>query len=188
MFVVSELADADGLVLLVAGGDEDAFAQLYDLVAPMVYGLARRVVRDGALAEDVTQEVFIEVWRQAPRFQPSKGAARSWIVTIAHRRAVDRVRREEARRGREERDAARNQSVEGAGPLEIVLSLEEHDQLRIALDTLSPVQREAIRLAFLDGHTHTEVAELLDLPLGTAKSRIRDGLLRLRDRMSEAAS
>lgn len=185
---MTALPDLEALLARVAGGDEGAFAQLYDALGPLVYGLAKRVVRDANLAEDITQEAFTEVWRRAPRFDPARGSARAWVTTIAHRRAVDRVRREEAGRSREQRDAARNQPVADASPVEIVLLNEERSELHLALGHLSPLQREAVALAFLGGHTHREVAELLDLPLGTAKTRIRDGLLRLRGHMEEAAS
>jgi RNA polymerase sigma-70 factor, ECF subfamily len=137
-------------------GDEGAFALLYDAVAPRLFGLVLRVVRDPAQSEEVTQEAFLEIWRTSTRFEPDRGSALGWMMTIAHRKAVDRVR-----------SAAAQASLEA-------------ERVRKALQTLTPAQRNALELAFFGGYTHTEVAAMLDLPLGTAKTRIRDGLIRLR--------
>lgn len=164
----------------VARGDHEAFAVLYDREAPRVYGLIRRVVRDPAQSEEVTQEVFVEAWRLAPRFDSQRGAVTSWILTLAHRRAVDRVRSEQAARDR----AQRVRADLGANPDPVGERVEarfERDQVRQALDTLTDLQREAIELAYYGGKTYREVAELLDTPLGTVKTRMRDGLIRLRD-------
>ena len=174
--------DPDALLVRVGRGDRQAFEALYDTIAPVVYGVARRVVRDPQMAEDVAQEVLLEVWRQAPRFDPAKGRAASWIVTIAHRRAVDRVRAEQTRNNREDR-VGRDASVVSA-PSEVGIHLEEQvvrDGIAAGLTALTETQREAVRLAFYEGRTHSEVAQLLGIPLGTAKTRIRDGLIRLRD-------
>jgi RNA polymerase sigma-70 factor (ECF subfamily) len=171
---------ADALMLNVARGDHQAFASLYDLVSPAVFGLVRSVVRDRAMAEEVTQEVFVQVWKLAPRFQPESGSAVAWVNTLAHRRAVDRVRSEAASRARLQRDQ-RMTVIPGDGPDEIVVDSLDRQRVRSALADLTDRQRSAIELAYYGGHTYEEVAVLLDIPIGTAKTRIRDGLIRLRD-------
>ncbi len=170
------------LLQQVAQGDRDAFAQLYDLVSPRVFGLVRTVVRDRAMAEEVTQEVFLQVWKQAPRFRPDMGSATAWISTVAHRRAVDRVRSEEASRARLQRDQ-RMDMTSAPGPESAMLDQVDRQRVRAALAQLTERQRRAIELAYYGGHTYEEVAVLLDIPVGTAKTRIRDGLIRLRDAM-----
>jgi RNA polymerase sigma-70 factor (ECF subfamily) len=171
----------DALLLRVARGDDEAFAALYDLVAPAVHGVVLRVVRNPALAEEVTQEVLVEAWRTAPRFDPGRGSARSWLVTMARRRAVDRVRSVQSAMERDTaaglRDFERDVDVV-AETVEVRL---EQQQVRRCLGGLTDIQREAVSLAFYAGHTHREVAQLLGLPLGTIKTRLRDGLIRLRD-------
>lgn len=176
--------DGDALSDLLrrtACGDETAFAALYDATSPRVHGLVLRVVRDPAQAEEVAQEVFLQAWRTAGRYEADRGKALSWLLTIAHRRAVDRVRSAEST-GRHDTTYHRTQHLtphdETAEAAEA--SLELH-RVRAALDTLTPVQREAVRLAYFGGYTHREVATQLDLPVGTVKTRIRDGLIRLRD-------
>jgi RNA polymerase sigma-70 factor (ECF subfamily) len=169
------------LLRRAATGDETPFAELYDAVSPRLFGLVRRVVRDPAQSEEVTQEVFLEIWRHSARFDPSKGAAMSWMLTIAHRKAVDRVRSAEAARNRDEGYGASNQDVTHDSTAEAVVERLDAERVHRALETLTPVQRQALELAYLSGYTHTEVATMLDLPLGTAKTRIRDGLIRLRD-------
>lgn len=164
-------------------GDEQAFAQLYDATAAKVHGLALRVVRNPALAEEVTQETFLEVWRGAARYDPGRGSVSAWMLTIAHRRAVDRVRAAESASRRDSEYGGRNQAVSHDSTAEAAQASLEAKRVRDALRTLTPVQREALELAYLSGYTHTEVATMLDLPLGTAKTRIRDGLIRLRDVM-----
>jgi RNA polymerase sigma-70 factor, ECF subfamily len=177
----ADTVDPDALLVRVGRGERAAFDALYDTIAPLVYGVARRVVRDPQMAEDIAQEALVEVWRQAPRFDPSKGRATSWIVTIAHRRAVDRVRSEQSRHEREDRvgrDTATVSTTEPSARLEAAATT---DELTTGLAALTDLQRDAIRLAFYEGRTHQEVAQLLGIPLGTAKTRIRDGLIRLRD-------
>jgi len=169
------------LLRAVAGGDEKAFARLYDLVAPRVYGLIRRVLRDPAQAEEVAQEVLVEVWRTAARFDPARGSATAWICTIAHRRAVDRVRSEQA--------AADRLAFVGRAQVDIpydavadeVSGRLERQQVRRCLHDLTELQRQAVTLAYYQGHTYPQVAELLGAPLPTVKTRMRDGLIRLRD-------
>ena len=164
-----------------ARGDRAAFADLYDATAARVHGLALRVVRNPAQAEEVTQEAFLEIWRTASRYDPERGSALSWLMTITHRKAVDRVRSAEATSRRDLTYHHRNQSIDHDTTAESAhASLEAH-RIRSALTQLTDVQREAIELAYFGGYTHTEVATLLDLPVGTAKTRIRDGLIRLRD-------
>jgi RNA polymerase sigma-70 factor (ECF subfamily) len=165
----------------VGRGDRAAFAELYQSMADTVYGTARRVARDPGFAEDIAQEVLVEVWRQAPRFDPSRGSAPSWIATIAHRRAVDRVRSEQSRRDRQERAGRVGVERDTEGPAEAAVAGAERDTLLAALSALTDAQREAVTLAFCEGRTHREIAELLNLPLGTVKTRIRDGLIKLRD-------
>jgi RNA polymerase sigma-70 factor, ECF subfamily len=178
--------DADRLLSLVARGDEQAFASLYDLVSPQVFGLVRRVIRNQALAEEIAQEVFVQVWRTATRFDPASGSAMTWICTIAHRRAVDRVRSEEAHVRRDER-YSEQATPEPASVAETVLDDLDRVRVRRALEILTPVQRQSVELAYYGGYTHVEVASLLDLPLGTVKTRIRDGLIRLRGSLEEDA-
>jgi RNA polymerase sigma-70 factor (ECF subfamily) len=170
-----------GLLQRSARGDRAAFAELYDATAARAHGLALRVVRDPAQAEEVTQEAYLDVWRTASRYDPELGSAMSWLLTIVHRKAVDRVRSAEASGRREETYHHRNQTIAHDATAEAAhASLEAH-RVRAALAQLTDVQREAIELAYFGGYTHTEVAALLDLPVGTAKTRIRDGLIRLRD-------
>lgn len=171
---------AEDALLQAGRGDEAAFATFYDLTADLVYGTARTIVRDPAMAEDVAQEVFAEIWRLAPRFDSTKGSARGWAATIAHRRAVDRVRSEQARRNREDRDA----NLVTAPFDDVSEQVEAGDDRRdvtAALSSLSETQRTAVELAYFGGHTYREVAVLLSVAEGTAKTRIRDGLIKLRD-------
>ena len=177
-------ASGDALMGLVARGDESAFARLYDELAPLIYGIVLNVVRDPSMSDEVTQEIFVELWRIAPRFDTERGSVRSWAATIAHRRAVDRVRSEESRRRREERDHELSVVDDVTDPVAAVVD-DQFDRARVrrALDELTPTQREAITLAYFGGKTYREVAALLDIPEGTAKTRIRDGLIRLRDKM-----
>ena len=169
-----------------ARGDTEAFAALYDLCSSSVYGLIRRILRDAAQSDEVLQEVMLEVWRAAPRFDARLGSANAWIMTIAHRRAVDRVRSEVAERGRVERATSRAE-VSGAPVDEDVLNELDRQRVRVALDRLTDLQRSSIELAYFGGLTQTEIAAYLDVPLGTVKTRIRDALIRLRDELGEGS-
>lgn len=171
--------DVDSLVSRVARGDQAAFGRLYDEVAASVYGVARRVVRDPDRAEDVAQDVFLEVWRKAPSFDEARGSAKAWIMTIAHRRAVDAVRRNESQKKYDGQTAVEESA--GDEPLDRLILDEEHGAVRDCLETLTELQLESVRLAYFNGYTYSEVAHLLDKPLPTIKTRMRDGLIRLRD-------
>jgi len=176
----------DDLLTRAARGDEAAFAEFYDAVVDRVFGLIRSVVRDPARSEEVTQEVMLELWRTAPRFTATRGSATTWALTIAHRRAVDRVRSEVASRARDERVAVRDA---GGDEPDVALLVEDRlDRERVgrAMAELTDTQRESVELAFYGGYSHREVAAMLELPLGTVKTRIRDGLIRLRDRLEVA--
>lgn len=183
-----EPAALEDLLADVARGDQAAFATFYDRVHTQVYGLVRRVLRDPAQSEEITQEVLLDVWRTASRFDRSRGSATAWLMTMAHRRAVDRVRSEQSTRNRENKVGVRDQPADGfdevAETVEVRL---EHQQVRQAMDRLTDLQRESIELAYYGGYTYREVAELLDTPLGTVKTRLRDGLIRLRDAMGVTA-
>jgi RNA polymerase sigma-70 factor, ECF subfamily len=166
-------------------GDQQAFAGLYDQLAPLVHGIVLKVVRDPSQSEEVTQEVFVELWRLSPRYEPSKGTVRTWAATVAHRRAVDRVRSEQAARNRQDREANKRVVEVDTVAESVEVSLDQA-RVRRALSSLTPTQREAVELAYFGGHTYREVAVLLDVAEGTLKSRIRDGMIRLRDELGAA--
>jgi RNA polymerase sigma-70 factor (ECF subfamily) len=176
-----EAAELVELVHRSAQGDQDAFAELYDDTSGRVYGIVWRVLRSPDHAAEVTQEVYTEVWRQASRFDASKGSVLAWIATMAHRRAVDRVRSVTREVARDEHYAVTGVGREVDHVWEGVEQRLEAQRVRKGLESLTPIQREALTLAYFGGLTQTEIATRLSLPLGTVKTRIRDGLIRLRD-------
>jgi RNA polymerase sigma-70 factor (ECF subfamily) len=175
--------DLAALIGRVARGDEAAFAALYDRTSGAVFGLVRRVVRDPAQSEEVTQEVLLEIWRTASRFDPRQGSATTWLMTVAHRRAVDRVRSAKAAADREVRATAAAPDYDVVA--EEVEARLDAQRVRRCLDSLTDLQRESVTLAYYGGYTHREVAGLLGVALGTVKTRMRDGLIRLRDCLGE---
>ncbi|WP_328806248.1 ECF RNA polymerase sigma factor SigK [Streptacidiphilus fuscans] len=171
----------EDLLLLVAKGDQDAFAALYERIAAPVLGIVRSVVRDPAQSEEVAQEVLVEVWRTAARFRPDRGGAFAWVLTIAHRRAVDRVRSAQAATDREHKAALLDRTPAYDEVAEAVDHRLEREHVRRCLQALTQLQRESVVLAYYRGLSYREVAELLAVPLGTVKARMRDGLIRMRD-------
>jgi RNA polymerase sigma-70 factor (ECF subfamily) len=163
-----------------ARGDHEAFAELYDMLSPRVFGLILRVLVDRAQSEEVLQEVFLEIWQSAFRFAPNKGQGRSWVLTIAHRRAVDRVRASQASSDRDVRVGVRDLGVQVDGVAETVEMRDEARRVVDALKRLPDAQRETIVLAYYGGYSQSEIAALTRAPLGTVKTRMRDGLSRLR--------
>jgi RNA polymerase sigma-70 factor (ECF subfamily) len=174
--------DLTTYIARVADGDQAAFASLYDLLSPSVYGVVRRVLRDPSQAEEVTQEIFVEIWRQAARFDPSRASVRTWAVMIAHRRAVDRVRSEQSHRDRQASVGAASLDIPPT-PEDDAIDADDRSRARAAMAALPAAQREALELAFYDGLTHVQIADQLGVALGTVKTRIRDGLIRLRTTM-----
>ena len=174
---------AGELLLRVANGDQTAFAHLYDMLSPRAFGLILRVLVDRSQSEEVLQEVFLEIWQSAARFAPNKGQGRSWVLTIAHRRAVDRVRSAQASTDRDVRAGFRDMDVAHDGVAEEVELRIEGQRVSEALATLPDPQREAITLAYFGGYSQSEIAALVGAPLGTIKTRMRDGLSRLRVEM-----
>lgn len=167
------------LLVKVAHGDQRAFEALYENLAGPIYGLVYRVLRDPAQAEEVSQEVLLDVWRTAPRFDPGRGSAATWVMTIAHRRAIDRVRSASAAAAREHRIAERQ-------PLDddVAVSAEAQlarERVRRCLKDLTELQRESVVLAYYGGHSYRQVAGILGISLSTVKARIRTGLIRMRD-------
>ena len=171
--------DLDDLLIHVARGDEAAFEAVYDRLAGPVYGVVRRVVRDRSQSEEVAQEVFLEVWRTATRFDPAMGGAATWVMTIAHRRAIDRVRSTTAAAEREHKSADITPPHDEVA--EAVEASLDRERVRRCLDGLTAVQRESITLAYYGGYSYRQVAELLKVTLSAVKTRIRDGLIRMRD-------
>jgi RNA polymerase sigma-70 factor (ECF subfamily) len=171
----------------VARGDERSFERLYDAVAGAVHGLVRRVLRDPAQAEEVTQEVFLEIWRTATRFDSSRGKAMTWVMTMAHARAVDRVRSAQASSDRDVKIGTRDYTAAYDEVAEAVETRLERVQVQRCLGGLTDLQRESVTLAYYGGYTYSEVAELLTVPLGRVMTRLRDGLIRMRDCMGVEA-
>lgn len=193
--MTSEMSDAvpervmvspEELMRRIADGDERAFEQFYDCLAPRVFGLVRRLLKDEAQSEEVLQEIFVEAWQQAKRFNRARGSAAAWLLTLAHRRTVDRIRSSQASRDRDLRMGLQDIGTEYNDVEENAILHDESRRIVQALKRLSETQRAAIELAYFGGYTHHEVADLLKIPVGTAKTRIRDGMIKLRDLMGVA--
>lgn len=190
MYLVPDYAssapnDVGRLLELTAGGDLDAFSRFYDLMSPRVHGLALRILRDSGYAEETVQEVFLQVWQQAANYSPALGSVHSWVLTIAHRRAVDRVRSESSSARRDEADAVSAATTTRSADIaedviEQISRAEDADGVQRCLGELTSNQRESIEMAYFSGLTYREVADQLGAALPTIKSRIRDGLRRLK--------
>lgn len=176
-----DAANLESLVGAVARGDQQAFARLYEHVSGSVFGLVLRIVRDHAQSEEVSQEVLVDVWRKAAQYEPGKGSARTWILTFAHRRAVDRVRSVQATANREMRDATQSGQHSLDDVSETVLADFERLAVRRCVETLTKLQRESIEVTYYRGYSSREAASMLGTPVPTLKTRLRDGLIRLRD-------
>ncbi|MDJ0335996.1 sigma-70 family RNA polymerase sigma factor [Salinibacterium sp. G-O1] len=176
-------ASQQDLLERVANGDQLAFSELYDQISPRVFGLIKRLLRDHSQSEEVTQEVFLEIWQTATRFDPNKGAAATWILTMAHRRAVDRVRSSQSSRDRDTRIGIRDYNPDYDNVAETIEVRVEHERVEKAMTRLTELQRQAVSLAYYGGFSHSEVAAKLSVPIGTVKTRLRDGMIRLRDEL-----
>lgn len=172
---------AEELIQRTALGDATAFERLYDVFSARVYGIALKVVRDPDQSQEVSQEAFLEVWRGAARFDPARGSAAGWIMSVAHSRAVDRVRSSQAAADREVRDGMASPQRDVDSVAEMVENLAERAAVRRCLSSLTELQRQSVTLAYYSGYTYRQVASLLHAALPTIKTRIRDGLIRLRD-------
>ena len=173
--------DAD-LTRRIVDGDELALAEIYDRFSPLVYGLALRVIGDARAAEDVTQEVFLQLWQNPDRFDASRGSLRTFLGTLAHRRSVDLIRHEESRRRREDRSATEPRPTIAVDDEAVRDVIAERVRDRVA--ALPPAQRQAVELAYFDGHSYRQVATLLDIPEGTTKSRLRLALAHIADALT----
>jgi len=183
--IASPRTDLVPLMQRLQCGDDDAFAALYDQLAGVVFGTVKRVLRDAAMSEEVTQEVFVELWRTAARFDPERASVSTWAITLARRRAVDRVRREQSQRDRIERSAAQR-APEGDTTDDTVVASIEAERVVRAVAELPDEQRVVIEMAFIDGDSHADIAERLGLPLGTVKGRVRLGLKKLGGKLGAA--
>ncbi len=173
-------ADLDALLRRVAQHDVDAFTAFYDNTRARVFGLVTRVLRDPGYSEETTQDVYLQVWRNASNYDPNAGSPISWLMTLAHRRAVDRVRSEQAASQRESRYGAANVDLPADRVAEAVIDLDERRQVTECLGSLTDAQRECIQLAYYDGLTYSQVSDRLSANLATIKSRMRDAIRGLR--------
>jgi RNA polymerase sigma-70 factor, ECF subfamily len=173
----------DELLRHVADGDRTAFAAMYDRISSRVMGLVVRLLRDRSQSEEVTQEVFLEIWQTASRFDTGRGSAIAWVLTIAHRRAVDRIRSAQKSHERDLRIGIRDMERDFDQVTETVEIRVENERVKRAMARLTPLQREAVILAYYGGYSHSEMAQILGIPLGTVKTRLRDGMIRLRDEL-----
>lgn len=174
---------AEELLVRVADGDRVAFSDLYDRLSPRVFGLVKRLLRDHSQSEEVTQEVFLELWQSAGRYEARRGSATGWILTMTHRRAVDRIRASQASRDRDLRIGVRDWEPDLDTVAENVEITMENERVKRAMGRLTDLQRQAVVLSYYGGYSHSEVAEMLHIPVGTVKTRLRDGMIRLRDEM-----
>ena len=184
MSLLTRSGEAERLRVLLtasADGDRSAFAELYDLTSSRIYGLALRVVRDRNYAEEVVQEAYLQVWQKASNYQAGRGSVITWMMTITHRRAVDRVRREELQHRRLAEYGAADAAVNQPAVLDIVVDRDDAAALHGCLGKLTELQRNSIEMSYFNGMSYPEVAEHTDTPLPTIKSRIREGLRNLRN-------
>jgi len=177
------VVSANDLLTRTADGDQQAFGDLYDQLSGRVLGLVTRLLKDRAQSEEVTQEVFLEVWQNAARFDADRGSAPSWILTMAHRRAVDRIRAAQTSHDRDMRVGIRDHETEFDSVTESVEIRIEHERVSRALSRLTQFQRQAVTMSYYGGLSHSEIAADLGVPIGTVKTRLRDGMIRLRDEM-----
>jgi len=182
-----EAQSAEDLLVRAGAADQDAFRSLYESFSARVYGLVLRILRDASQAEEVAQEIFFEIWRRAARFDRAKGSATSWIMTLTHARAVDRVRQSQASRDRDHRSSVDNFDRDIDSVSEAVLQREDSGRIRDCLESLTTLQRQSVTLAYFGGHTQREISELIHVAIPTIKTRVRDGLIRLRDCMGVTA-
>lgn len=177
------IVTSEDLLGRVAHGDQQAFAELYDRTSSRVFGLVKRLLRDHAQSEEVTQEIFLEIWQTATRYEAGKGGAMSWMLTMTHRRAVDRVRASQSSRDRDTRIGIRDFAPEFDSVAENVEIQIESERVKEAMTRLTELQRQAVSLAYFGGYSHSEVSQMLKVPIGTVKTRLRDGMIRLRDEL-----
>ncbi|AMM22767.1 RNA polymerase subunit sigma (plasmid) [Frondihabitans sp. PAMC 28766] len=177
----------DDLLVLTAEGNQEAFGVLYDRISRRVFGLVKRVLVDPAQSEEVTQDVFLEVWQTAARFDPGKGTAMSWVLTMTHRRAIDRVRSSQASRNRDLAVGVRDFTEATDDVFDTVETRLEHARVTAAMRRLSAYQQEALQLTYFEGLTNTEAAVRAGVPVGTMKTRLRDSLIALRKLTTTAA-